>query len=98
MLMIGTDLVGKHDFLPMPCSAENFRALYEYEIPHQGRFINPAAAVKSFDVGADHIPVAFTVFMDVPVSEETGSLSVEPLLTNNGSLKRIHHSIIGLTS
>jgi uncharacterized protein YcgI (DUF1989 family) len=101
MLTIGEDTVGKHDFLLTPCSAEMFRILYDHEKPHRGCFGNLAAAVEPFGVKPDQIPVAFNVFMNVPVDGETGSLSVEPPRSKPGDFTRFTAEmdlIVGLTS
>ena len=84
MLTIGEDDVGTHDFLLTPCSAEMFRILYNHENPHRGCFGNLAAALSEFGISPDQVPVAFNVFMNVPVNGETGTLSVEPPLSKPG--------------
>lgn len=84
MMTIGEDEVGRHDFLLTPCSREMFAILYENEPPHRGCFGNLAAALEPFGIVPDQIPVAFNVFMNVPVDGESGRLSVEPPLSKAG--------------
>lgn len=78
MLEIKEDMVGRHDFLLTPCSAEMFRIIYGHEHPHRGCFGNLAAALKPFDIEPDSIPVCFNVFMHVTVDGETGKIAVLP--------------------
>jgi len=84
MLDIVEDTVGRHDFLLTPCSAEMFRILYGDEHPHRGCFGNLAAAVAPAGISPDRLPVAFNVFMNVPVDGTTGRLTVEPPLSKAG--------------
>lgn len=84
MLQIVEDTVGRHDFLLTPCSAEMFRIIYGDQQPHRGCFGNLAAALKPWGIDADAIPVAFNVFMNVPVDPHTGSICVEPPLSKAG--------------
>ncbi|MEO8276321.1 MAG: urea carboxylase-associated family protein [Thermoanaerobaculia bacterium] len=84
MLRIVEDMVGRHDFLLTPCSAEMFRILYGHQDPHRGCFGNLAAALKPFGVDPDRIPTAFNVFMNVPVNGRTGAITVEPPLSRAG--------------
>lgn len=84
MLKIVEDTVGRHDFLLTPCSAEMFRILYGHDEPHRGCFGNLAAALAQFGIEPDAVPVAFNVFMNVPVDGVTGRLSVEPPLSKAG--------------
>ena len=95
------DDVGRHDFLLTPCSAEMFRKLYGHTKPHRGCFGNLAAALAPFGIGADAIPVAFNVFMNVPVDGQTGKITVEPPLSRAGDRFVIQAKmdlIIGLTA
>jgi uncharacterized protein YcgI (DUF1989 family) len=78
MLRILEDMVGRHDFLLTPCSADTFRIIYGDEQPHRGCFGNLAAALAPFGIGPDAIPVAFNVFMNVTVDGNSGELKVEP--------------------
>ncbi|MCA1748541.1 MAG: urea carboxylase-associated family protein [Sphingomonadales bacterium] len=101
MFEIVEDDVGRHDFLLTPCSAEMFRKLYGDEKPHRGCLGNLAAALEPYGVSADDIPVAFNVFMNVPVDGESGSLSVEPPLSKPGDRFIIEAKmdlIVGLTA
>ncbi|MEO5835380.1 MAG: urea carboxylase-associated family protein [Thermomonas sp.] len=101
MLVIGKDDVGCHDFLLAPCSAEMFRKLYGDEAPHRGCFGNLAAALAPHGIGADAIPTAFNVFMNVPVDGTTGRLTVEPPRSRAGDATEFVAQmplIIGLTA
>lgn len=101
MLEIGEDRVGRHDFLLSPCSAEMFAKLYKHEHPHRGCFGNLSEALAPFGIAPDDIPVAFNVFMNVPVNGATGTLTVEPPLSRPGDSTVFHAQmdlIIGLTA
>lgn len=101
MFEIVEDDVGRHDFLLTPCSAEMFRKLYGDENPHRGCFGNLAAALKPFGIAPDQIPVAFNVFMNVPVDGKTGAVSVEPPLSKPGDRFVVEAKmdlVIGLTA
>ena len=78
MLRITADDVGRHDFLLTPCSADTFRIIYGDEAPHRGCFGNLVEALAPYGIGADRIPVAFNVFMNVVVDGESGALRVDP--------------------
>lgn len=101
MWSIVEDDVGTHDFLLTPCSAEMFRKLYGDEQPHRGCFGNLAAALEPHGIAADQIPVAFNVFMNVPVDGITGALTVQPPKSKAGDRFTIEAKmdlIIGLTA
>ena len=84
MLEIVEDTVGRHDFLLTPCSAEMFRILYGDDQPHRGCFGNFAEALAPHGIAPDQIPVAFNIFMNVPVDGVSGILSVKPPLSRPG--------------
>ena len=101
MLHIERDDVGRHDFLLTPCSKDTFRILYGDDDPHRGCFGNLAAALEPFGIGADAIPCAFNIFMNVPVNGDTGGFSVEPPLSTAGdciSFRAEMDLVIGLTA
>jgi uncharacterized protein len=101
MLRIVDDMVGRHDFLLTPCSAEMFRILYREIQPHRGCFGNLAEALKPYGIGPDALPTAFNCFMNVPVNGETGELKVLPPLSKAGdsiSFLAEMDLIIGLTA
>ena len=101
MLEIEEDRVGTHDFLLSPCSAEMFRKLYGEEDPHRGCFGNLAAALEPFEIVPDQVPVAFNVFMNVPVNGRTGEISVEPPKSKPGDFTVFAAKmdlIVGLTA
>jgi uncharacterized protein len=101
MLEIGEDKVGRHDFLLSPCSAEMFRKLYGHAEPHRGCFGNLREALAPFGIEPDAIPVAFNVFMNVPVDGKTGEFSVLPPLSRPGDYTVFHARmdlVIGLTA
>ncbi|KAJ7762349.1 hypothetical protein DFH07DRAFT_408389 [Mycena maculata] len=78
LLRIVEDTVGTHDFLLTPCSKDTFRIIYGDKEPHRGCFGNLAAALETFGVKEDHIPIAFNCFMNVPINAATGELKVLP--------------------
>lgn len=101
LLRIVSDTVGRHDFLLTPCSRDTFRIIYGDEQPHQGCFGNLAAALAPYGILPDSIPVAFNLFMNVPVDGTTGELRVLPPLSKAGDsiiLEAETDLIIGLTA
>jgi uncharacterized protein len=101
MLEIVEDMVGRHDFLLAPCSAEMFRKLYNEPHPHRGCFGNLRAALEPHGIGGDAIPTAFNVFMNVPVDGSTGTFTVEPPLSKPGDhtvFEARMDLIVGLTA
>ncbi len=101
MLRIIADTVGRHDFLLTPCSRDTFRIIYGDERPHRGCFGNLAAALEPHGIAPDRIPVAFNLFMNVPVDGTTGELRVLPPLSKAGDhivLEAEIDLIIGLTA
>ena len=101
MLEIVEDTAGQHDFLLTPCSHDTFRHFYPDKPVHRGCFGNLAEALAPFGIGEDAIPTAFNVFMNVPVDQQTGRLSVEPPQTNAGDYIRLRAArplIVGLTA
>jgi len=101
MLEIVEDSVGVHDFLLTPCSEATFRHFYPDEPVHRGCFGNLAEALASYGVEPDAIPVAFNVFMNVPVDAASGRLSVLPPTSRAGDFIRLRAAVdlvIGLTA
>ena len=101
MLKIVADSVGKHDFLLTPCSEDTFRHFYPDKPVHRGCFGNLADALEPYGVGPDAIPVAFNIFMNVPVDGGTGRLSVDPPTSKAGDQIEFEAQmdlIIGLTA
>lgn len=101
MLRIIEDTVGRHDFLLTPCSKDTFRIIYGDSQPHRGCFGNLAAALEPFGIAPDRIPVAFNLFMNVPVDGLTGEIKVLPPLSKAGDrivLVAEMDLIIGLTA
>jgi uncharacterized protein YcgI (DUF1989 family) len=100
MLEIVEDCVGTHDFLLTPCSEATFRHFYADKPVHRGCFGNLAEALAPFGIGEDAIPVAFNIFMNVPVDTE-GKLKVLPPPTAPGDFIRMRalaDLVIGLTA
>ena len=100
LLRIIEDSVGRHDFLLTPCSADTFRIIYGDKTPHRGCFGNLAAALAPWGITPDRIPVAFNLFMNVPVAAD-GTLAVLPPLSKAGdhiTLEAEADLIIGLTA
>lgn len=101
MLSIIEDTAGLHDFLLTPCSEATFRHFYPDQPVHRGCFGNLAAALKPFGIVPDSIPVAFNIFMNVPVDGASGRISVLPPLTKAGDYIRLRAEmdlVIGLTA
>lgn len=101
MLRIVEDMVGRHDFLLTPCSAEMFRIIYGDANPHRGCFGNLAAALAPYGVTPDAIPTAFNIFMNVPVDAITGQLRVDPPLSRAGDhilFEATMDLVVGLTA
>jgi len=101
MLTIVEDSVGRHDFLLTPCSEATFRHFYPTKPVHRGCFGNLAAALEPFGVAPDAIPVAFNVFMNVPVDGGSGKLRVDPPTSKPGdhiTLRAEMDLMIGLTA
>lgn len=100
MIEIGEDSVGLHDFLLTPCSEATFRHFYADKPVHRGCFGNLSEALAPFGIEADAIPVAFNLFMNVPVDAE-GKLKVMAPATRPGDhirLRALADLVIGLTA
>ncbi|QIG79468.1 DUF1989 domain-containing protein [Stakelama tenebrarum] len=101
LLEIVEDSVGRHDFLLTPCSEATFRHFYPEHPVHRGCFGNLAEALAPYGVEADAIPVAFNVFMNVPVDGATGKIEVLPPTSAPGDYIRLRAEcdlVIGLTA
>lgn len=101
LLEIEKDDVGSHDFLLTPCSTATFAHFYPDKPLHRGCFGNLAEALAPFGITADSIPVAFNVFMNVPVDGESGALKVLPPKSGKGDsirLRALTDLVIGLTA
>lgn len=70
MLEIVEDSVRTHDFLLTLCSEATFPHFYAEKPVHRGCFGNLAEALAPFGIDADAIPVAFNIFMNVPVGPD----------------------------
>ena len=95
------DTVGIHDFLLTPCSAEMFRIIYGHTEPHQGCFGNLCEVLKPYGISPDNIPTCFNIFMNVPVDNVTGKISVLPPKSKAGDhviLKATMDLLVGITS
>jgi len=101
MLEIIEDTLGRHDFLLAPCSEATFRHFYKDKPLHRGCFGNLAEALAPFGVEPDAIPVAFNLFMNVPVNGDSGQIRVLPPTSKPGDFIRLRAAmdcIIGLTA
>lgn len=101
LLEIVHDDVGCHDFLLTPCSEATFRHFYPHEPVHRGCFGNLLEALAPFGMEADAIPTAFNLFMNVPLSADSGRISVEPPVSKAGDCVRLQAHmdlVIGLTA
>ena len=100
MLEIVHDTAGGHDFLLTPCSEATFRHFYKDKPVHRGCFGNLAEALAPYGVSPDAIPVAFNLFMNVPVGED-GRIRVLPPSTKAGDhieFRALADLVIGLTA
>ena len=100
MLEIVADTAGCHDFLLTPCSEATFRHFYKDKPVHRGCFGNLAEALAPHGVSPDAIPVAFNVFMNVPVAAD-GSVRVLAPTTRAGDpieLLALADLVIGLSA
>lgn len=101
LLEIVEDSVGRHDFLLTPCSEATFRHFYPDKPVHRGCFGNLAEALAPYGVEPDAIPTAFNLFMNVPVEQGTGRISVLPPVSAAGDmirLRAVEDCVIGLTA
>ena len=101
MLEIVADDVGLHDFLLTPCSEATFAHFYPDKPLHRGCFGNLAEALAPFGIDQDMIPVAFNVFMNVPVDGHTGRIEVLPPTSRAGDsviFRAAMELVIGLTA
>jgi hypothetical protein len=101
MLEIIEDHVGCHDFLLTPCSEATFRHFYRDKPVHRGCFGNLAEALAPYGIEPDTIPVAFNLFMNVPVDQATGQVRVVPPISRAGDfirMRAVMDCIIGLTA
>lgn len=100
LLEIVEDRCGVHDFLLTPCSEATFRHFYADKPGHRGCFGNLAEALEPYGIAADAIPVAFNLFMNVPVGSD-GKIRVLPPTTKAGDfirLRALDDLIVGLTA
>lgn len=100
LLEIVEDSCGVHDFLLTPCSEATFRHFYSDKPVHRGCFGNLAEALAPYGIDADAIPVAFNLFMNVPVDGE-GKIRVLAPTTKTGDfirLRALTDLVIGLTA
>lgn len=101
MLKIVEDTVGRHDFLLTPCSEDTFKHFYPEKPVHRGCFGNLAEALMPYGIQPDAIPVAFNIFMNVPVNGRSGRFSVEPPTSKAGDhivFEAQMDLIVGLTA
>lgn len=89
MFTIVEDTCGRHDFTLTPCSKDTFRIIYGESEERPGCEGNLAAALASYNIGVDRIPIAFNVFMHVAVDAETGEFRVLPPLSKAGDFVRL---------
>ena len=100
MLSIVEDMVAVHDFLLTPCSEATFRHFYPGQPVHRGCFGNFADALAPYGIEPDMIPIAFNIFMNVPIGID-GKVRVEPPVSKAGDSIRFRAEmplVIGLTA
>jgi uncharacterized protein YcgI (DUF1989 family) len=89
MFTILEDTCGRHDFTLTPCSKRMFELLYGEAEGRPGCEGNLAAALASYGLGVDRIPVAFNIFMHVSVDAASGAIAVLPPLSRAGDFIRL---------
>ena len=100
MFEIVEDSAGSHDFLLTPCSEATFRHFYPGKPVHRGCFGNLAEALAPYGVGEDAIPVAFNIFMNVPIDGDGGIRVLAPT-TRAGdfiAMRALADLVVGLTA
>lgn len=101
MFTIIEDTCGRHDFTLTPCSKEMFEITYGENNGRPGCEGNLAAALASYGIDRDRIPVAFNIFMNVSVDGMTGKVAVLPPMTRPGDYIRLRAEmpvIVALTA
>ena len=89
MFTILEDTCGRHDFTLTPCSKRMFELLYGEAEGRPGCEGNLAAALATYGIGVDRIPVAFNIFMHVSVDASSGAIAVLPPLSRAGDFIRL---------
>lgn len=89
MFTIGTDMVGRHDFLLTPCSQEMFEILYHHHGHHPSCFDNLCRSFAEFGITPDQIGTTFNVFMNVGV-DALGTVSVNTPKSRPGDCVELH--------
>jgi uncharacterized protein len=89
MFTIGTDTVGRHDFLLTPCSQEMFEILYQHHGHHPSCFENLYTALGKFGIRPEQIGTTFNVFMKVDVGSD-GTVSVDVPKSKPGDYIELH--------
>ena len=89
MFTIGTDMVGRHDFLLTPCSQEMFEILYHHHGHHPSCFENLSRSFAEFGITPDQIGTTFNVFMNVGV-DTLGTVSVNAPTSKPGDYVELH--------
>ena len=100
MFTIGTDMVGRHDFILTPCSQEMFEILYHHHGHHPSCFENLYRSFAEFGITPDQIGTTFNVFMNVGVDLE-GAVSVNTPRSKPGDFVELRadmNMICALTS
>jgi uncharacterized protein len=101
MFTILEDTCGRHDFTLTPCSKETFFILYGETQLRPGCEGNLVKVLEKYGIGVDQIPIAFNVFMNVKLNEETGVIQVCPPLSHAGDYIRFRAEmdlVVGLTA
>lgn len=101
MFTILEDTCGRHDFTLTPCSKETFFILYGETQWRPGCEGNLVKVLEKYGIGVDRIPIAFNVFMNVELNQETGEIAVRPPLSKPGDYIRLRAEmdlVVGLTA
>jgi len=101
MFEIIEDIVGRHDFLLTPCSADTFRIIYGHTEPHRGCFGNLCNSLREYGIEPDDIHISFNIFMHVTVNGDSGKVDVLPPKSKAGDYVVIEAKmdlIVGLTA
>ena len=83
MFTIGTDTVGRHDFLLTPCSQEMFEILHRHRGHHPSCFENLSDAFAPYGIDRSRIFSTFNIFMNVTVAGD-GTIAVLPPTSRAG--------------
>jgi uncharacterized protein YcgI (DUF1989 family) len=100
MLTILRDMVGRHDFLYTPCSAQTFAIIYRHAGHHPSCLENLVRHLAPYGLTADDVPTTFNIFMNVEIGDR-GELRILPPRSRPGDFIEFRAEmplIVGLTA